>query len=130
MFEALRIAPTAVTAASSRRLRFLANVDPVDAARAREGLSPETTLVLVISKTFTTAETILNARTMRTWIVDALGADAVLKHMVAVNTNLKGVEDFGINPDNAFGLSGRSLHCLLRSRRCASGTTVRFRSCL
>lgn len=103
VFEALRMDPTAATAASGRHLRFLANVDPVDAARAREGLNPETTLVLVISKTFTTAETMLNARTMRTWIVDALGADAVSKHMVAVSTNLKGVEDFGINPDNAFG---------------------------
>lgn len=103
VFEALRMDPTAAAAASGRRLRFLANVDPVDAARAREGLNPETTLVLVISKTFTTAETMLNARTIRAWIVDALGADAVSKHMVAVSTNLKAVEEFGINPDNAFG---------------------------
>ena len=48
-----------------RNLRFLANVDPVDVARALNGLRPETTLVVVISKTFTTAETMLNARTVR-----------------------------------------------------------------
>lgn len=103
VFEALRMDSKAGAAASGRRLRFLANVDPVDVARAREGLNPETTLVLVISKTFTTAETMLNARTMRAWIVDALGTDAVAKHMVAVSTNLKGVADFGIDPENAFG---------------------------
>ena len=48
-----------------RRLRFLANVDPVDVAKALNALSPETTLVIVISKTFTTTETMLNARTVR-----------------------------------------------------------------
>lgn len=103
VYEALRMDPKAAAAAKGRRLRFLANVDPVDAFRAREGLDPETTLVLVISKTFTTAETMLNAKTMRSWIIDAMGPDAVAKHMVAVSTNLKGVEDFGIDPENAFG---------------------------
>lgn len=103
VYEALRMDPTAKAAAEGRRLRFLANVDPVDVERAREGLDPETTMVLVISKTFTTAETMLNARTMRKWFVDSLGEDAVAKHMVAVSTNLKGVEEFGIDPVNAFG---------------------------
>lgn len=51
--------------AEGRQLRFLANVDPVDVARALNGLKPETTLVVVVSKTFTTAETMLNARTVR-----------------------------------------------------------------
>ena len=51
--------------ARGRNLRFLANVDPVDVARALNGLKPETTLVVVVSKTFTTAETMLNARTVR-----------------------------------------------------------------
>ena len=60
-----------------RRLRFLANVDPIDVSRAFEGLDPETTLVIVISKTFTTAETMMNARTARDWVVKALGAEAV-----------------------------------------------------
>lgn len=103
VYEALRMHPKAKEAAHGRRLRFLANVDPVDVARAQEGLNPETTLVLVISKTFTTAETMLNARTMRSWIVKALGEDAVAKHMIAVSTNLKAVADFGIDPTNAFG---------------------------
>lgn len=48
-----------------RTLRFLANVDPVDVARALNGLDPETTMAVVVSKTFTTAETMLNARTVR-----------------------------------------------------------------
>ncbi len=84
------------------QLRFLANVDPVDVARALNGLNQETTLVVIVSKTFTTAETMLNARTVRSWIVSALGKDAVAKHMVAVSTNLKLVKEFGIDPANAF----------------------------
>jgi glucose-6-phosphate isomerase len=83
-------------------LRFLANVDPVDVARALNGLDQETTLVVIVSKTFTTAETMLNARTVRSWIMSALGKEAVAKHMVAVSTNLKLVADFGIDPNNAF----------------------------
>ena len=89
-------------AARGRQLRFLANVDPVDVARSLQGLDPEETLVVVVSKTFTTAETMLNARTVRTWIKSTLGDDAVEKHMVAVSTNLKLVKDFGIDPANAF----------------------------
>lgn len=84
------------------QLRFLANVDPVDYARAIQGLDPATTLVVIISKTFTTAETMLNARTMRQWITSELGEDAVAKHMVAVSTNHKLVEEFGIDPKNTF----------------------------
>ena len=55
----------AAVEAEGRQLRFLANVDPVDVARALNGLKQETTLVVVVSKTFTTAETMLNARTVR-----------------------------------------------------------------
>ncbi|CAN1835729.1 Glucose-6-phosphate isomerase, cytosolic [Linum perenne] len=80
----------------------LANVDPIDVARNIAGLNPETTLVVVVSKTFTTAETMLNARTIRTWISKELGPSAVAKHMVAVSTNLTLVEKFGIDPKNAF----------------------------
>mmetsp|Transcript_9940 Transcript_9940/g.27047 ORF Transcript_9940/g.27047 Transcript_9940/m.27047 type:complete len:690 (+) Transcript_9940:2040-4109(+) len=96
-------------AASGRKLRFLANVDPVDVAKALHQLDPEETLVVVISKTFTTTETMLNARTVRTWLTNELAqlgykpTDAVAKHMVAVSTNLKLVEEFGIDPENAFG---------------------------
>jgi glucose-6-phosphate isomerase len=55
------------------RLRFLSNVDPVDVRRTLYDLDPEETLVIVISKTFTTAETMLNARTARQWLWDAMG---------------------------------------------------------
>lgn len=103
VYEALRADPACAKAAAGRRLRFLANVDPVDVTRALEGYNPETTLAIVISKTFTTAETMLNARTLRRWFNQALGEGAVGKHMIAVSTNLKGVADFGINPDNTFG---------------------------
>ncbi|KAG7670280.1 hypothetical protein Ndes2526B_g00020 [Nannochloris sp. 'desiccata'] len=96
-------------AARGRRLRFLANVDPVDVAKALHELDPETTMVVVISKTFTTTETMLNARTVRTWLTTELAlqgykeADAVSKHMVAVSTNIPLVKEFGIDPENAFG---------------------------
>nr|XP_043614977.1 glucose-6-phosphate isomerase, cytosolic [Erigeron canadensis] len=99
---ALQTDPEASKSAGGRQLRFLANVDPVDVARNISGLDPETTLVVVVSKTFTTAETMLNARTLREWISSALGPQAVSKHMVAVSTNLKLVEKFGIDPNNAF----------------------------
>nr|GME00555.1 glucose-6-phosphate isomerase, cytosolic [Ipomoea batatas] len=99
---ALQTEPEAMECAKGRQLRFLANVDPIDIARNITGLNPETTLVVVVSKTFTTAETMLNARTMREWISSALGPEAVAKHMVAVSTNLTLVEKFGIDPNNAF----------------------------
>ncbi|CAN7027862.1 unnamed protein product [Brassica oleracea var. botrytis] len=99
---ALQTDPEAAECAKGRQLRFLANIDPVDVARNISGLNPETTLVVVVSKTFTTAETMLNARTLRNWITTALGAQAVAKHMVAVSTNLALVEKFGIDPNNAF----------------------------
>ncbi|KAI3761199.1 hypothetical protein L1987_51610 [Smallanthus sonchifolius] len=99
---ALQTDSEASKSAGGRQLRFLANVDPVDVARNISGLNLETTLVVVVSKTFTTAETMLNARTLREWISSALGQQAVSKHMVAVSTNLKLVEKFGIDPNNAF----------------------------
>ncbi|XP_050217981.1 glucose-6-phosphate isomerase, cytosolic [Mercurialis annua] len=99
---ALQTDPEAKKSAKGRQLQFLANVDPIDVARNIAGLSPETTLVVVVSKTFTTAETMLNARTLRAWISKELGPSAVAKHMVAVSTNLTLVEKFGIDPNNAF----------------------------
>lgn len=99
---ALQTDPEASKSAKGRQLRFLANVDPIDVARNIYGLNPETTLVVVVSKTFTTAETMLNARTLRAWISKELGPSAVAKHMVAVSTNLALVEKFGIDPKNAF----------------------------
>ncbi|KAJ9186596.1 hypothetical protein P3X46_002146 [Hevea brasiliensis] len=99
---ALQTDPEASRFAKGRQLQFLANVDPIDVAKNIAGLSPETTLVVVVSKTFTTAETMLNARTLRAWISKELGPSAVAKHMVAVSTNLTLVEKFGIDPNNAF----------------------------
>jgi len=101
--EALRTDPDCAAAAAGRRLRFLANVDPIDITRVLADLDPARTLVVVISKTFTTAETMLNARALREWLRKALGEEAVGTQMVAVSSNLEGVEDFGIDPDNAFG---------------------------
>ncbi|KAI9905518.1 hypothetical protein PsorP6_014023 [Peronosclerospora sorghi] len=109
VFEALRHEPVAQVAAEGRTLRFLANVDPVDVARATCGLNPEETLVIVVSKTFTTAETMLNARTLRKWIVDDLTkkgsseADAVAKHVVAASSAVPLVEAFGIDRAHIFG---------------------------
>lgn len=88
VFEALRTDPVASGLAKGRTLRFLANVDPVDVARALAGLNPELTLVIIVSKTFTTAETMLNARTVKNWLLtslpDASPTDVIRQHMIAV----------------------------------------------
>jgi glucose-6-phosphate isomerase len=84
-------------------VRYVANVDPADVAEALTGLDPATTLFIVCSKTFTTLETLTNARTARTWLVAALGEDAVADHFVAVSTNAEGVAEFGIDTANMFG---------------------------
>ncbi|MCO5309376.1 MAG: glucose-6-phosphate isomerase [Austwickia sp.] len=98
--------------------RFISNIDPTDAAQKTADLDPETTLVIVASKTFTTLETLTNARLVRTWLLEALRAagalddaagsgrtqaDAIAKHFVAVSTALDKVAAFGIDPQNAFG---------------------------
>jgi len=97
------------------RCRFISNIDPTDAAQKTADLDPETTLVIVASKTFTTLETLTNARLVRTWLLDALASagaidgsqtsrkEAVAKHFVAVSTALDKVTEFGIDPQNAFG---------------------------
>ena len=83
--------------------RFVSNVDGDDAYEALRDLDPASTLFIVSSKTFTTVETLMNAKTCRKWLVDALGDGAVAKHFVAVSTNATEVEAFGINTDNMFG---------------------------
>jgi glucose-6-phosphate isomerase len=83
--------------------RFVSNVDATDVVEATRDLDPAQTLAIVSSKTFTTAETMANARAVRDWLVTALGEDAVPRHMVAVSTNLEEVARFGIDPANAFG---------------------------
>ena len=84
--------------------RFVSNVDGTDFAEATRDLDPEETLFIVSSKTFTTLETMTNARTAREWALDALGDEAAIaKHFVAVSTNAEGVSEFGIDTDNMFG---------------------------
>ncbi|BBY45909.1 glucose-6-phosphate isomerase [Mycolicibacterium celeriflavum] len=83
--------------------RFVSNVDPADLVAKLDGLDPATTLFIVASKTFSTLETLTNATAARRWLTDALGDAAVAKHFVAVSTNKKLVDDFGINTENMFG---------------------------
>jgi glucose-6-phosphate isomerase len=83
--------------------RFVSNVDPADLVAKLAGLDPATTLFIVASKTFSTLETLTNATAARRWLTDALGDAAVSKHFVAVSTNKKLVDGFGINTDNMFG---------------------------
>nr|WP_226344828.1 glucose-6-phosphate isomerase [Agilicoccus flavus] len=106
VYEALRpYAQEGLTA------RFVSNIDPTDIAETTADLDPETTLFIVASKTFTTLETLTNARLAKAWLLRELGLEpgsdaakeAVATHFVAVSTALDKVADFGIDPDNAFG---------------------------
>ncbi|MEU8319013.1 glucose-6-phosphate isomerase [Nonomuraea sp. NPDC048881] len=83
--------------------RFVSNIDPADILGNLRDLDPATTLFVVASKTFTTLETLTNARVARSWLVGALGEDAVAKHFVAVSTNAGKVAEFGIDTENMFG---------------------------
>src|SRR5690606_27960824 len=82
--------------------RFVSNVDGADLHWALHDLDPSTTLFVVASKTFTTQETLANARAARRWLTDELGPDAVGRHFVAVSTNADAVADFGIDTSNMF----------------------------
>lgn len=81
---------------------FISNIDGTACAEVLNKVNPETTLFIVCSKTFTTIETLTNARTCRKWLVDALGEPAVAKHFVAVSTNAAEVARFGIDTENMF----------------------------
>jgi glucose-6-phosphate isomerase len=84
--------------------RFVSNVDSTDFAEATRGLAADDTLFIVSSKTFTTLETMTNARTAREWALAALGDEsAIAKHFVAVSTNAEEVSKFGIDTNNMFG---------------------------
>ncbi len=95
--------------------RFVSNIDPSDIFEKTHDLDPETVLFIVASKTFTTLETMTNARMAKNWLLNSLQShhgleptdtrrrEAISKHFVAVSTNLEAVEDFGIDPQNAFG---------------------------
>ncbi len=81
---------------------FISNIDGTACAEVLNKLNPETTLFIVASKTFTTIETLTNAKTCRHWLTEALGEHAVAKHFVALSTNKAEVEKFGINAENMF----------------------------
>jgi glucose-6-phosphate isomerase len=84
--------------------RFVSNVDGTDFAEATRDLDPAETLFIISSKTFTTLETMTNAHTARDWSLRALGDEkAIARHFVAVSTNAKDVERFGIDTANMFG---------------------------
>ena len=89
----------------SLTFRFVSNIDGTDFVEAVRDLDPEETLFIVSSKTFTTLETMTNARTAREWSLAGLGGDAasVAKHFVAVSTNAAEVATFGIDTANMFG---------------------------
>jgi glucose-6-phosphate isomerase len=89
------------------KLVFVANVDGTDFATKTAGLNPEETLFVIVSKTFTTAETMMNAKTAKKWMLDGLKgkaseADIIKKHFVAVSTAKEKVEAFGIDSENMF----------------------------
>ncbi|MGW3410025.1 glucose-6-phosphate isomerase [Streptomyces sp. NPDC000888] len=86
-------------------VRFVSNVDGADLHEAVRDLDPAETLFIIASKTFTTIETITNATSARSWLLDGLGGDekAVAKHFVALSTNAGKVADFGIDTANMFG---------------------------
>jgi len=84
--------------------RFISNIDGTDFVESTRDLDPAETLFIVSSKSFSTLETMTNAHTARTWLVNHLGSDqAVAKHFVAVSTNGEAVRKFGIDPENMFG---------------------------
>jgi glucose-6-phosphate isomerase len=87
------------------RFRLVSNIDGTDIREATADLDPAETLFIVASKTFTTLETLTNARTARDWLLTGLGGDqaAVAKHFVAVSTNAEKVAEFGIDTANMFG---------------------------
>ena len=83
-------------------VEFVSNVDATDLAEALGRSDPATTLFVVASKTFTTQETLTNARSAREWLAAALGEDAVPRHFVALSSNADAVAAFGIAPENMF----------------------------
>jgi glucose-6-phosphate isomerase len=86
------------------RFRFVSNVDATDLIEATRDLDPAETLFVVSSKTFTTLETMINARSAREWLLASLGDErAVARHFVAVSTNAAAVSEFGIDTERMFG---------------------------
>ncbi len=112
VYEAIRYHEECKKAGKGFTLKFLPNVDPVDFVRVTEDLNPEQTLFIINSKTLTTAETMLNARTCRNWLWERYSTKIsnmtedrkkiVARHMCAVSTNLKETKAFGIEDENVF----------------------------
>ena len=91
---------------SSRlKTHFVSNVDGDHVLEILKDLNPETTLFIIVSKTFTTQETISNATTIKKWLVTKLGEKSVASHFAAVSTNKKEIKNFGINPDFVFPMN-------------------------
>jgi glucose-6-phosphate isomerase len=83
-------------------VHFVSNVDGDHVNEIIKKLNPETTLFVIVSKTFTTQETLTNSETIRKWFLEAAKQEDVAKHFVAVSTNIAKVTEFGIDPDNVF----------------------------
>lgn len=83
-------------------IHFVSNIDGDHAQEIIKKLNPETTLFVIVSKTFTTQETLTNSETIKSWFLKSASQNDVAKHFVAVSTNLKNVTEFGIHPDNVF----------------------------
>ncbi|MEO8240243.1 MAG: glucose-6-phosphate isomerase [Flavobacterium sp.] len=83
-------------------LHFVSNVDGDHVNEVIKKLNPETTLFLIVSKTFTTQETLTNSETIKEWFLKSAAQEDIAKHFVAVSTNIQKVTEFGINPDNVF----------------------------
>ena len=102
------LGPAMVCAALERykstdlNLHFISNVDGWTLASLLKNLNPETTLCIVNSKTFTTPETLQNAKTIKSWLYEALGTQSDKKHLIGVTANKKQAEIFGISPENIF----------------------------
>ncbi len=90
--------------ADGPRISFVSNVDGCDLGHALAGADPATTLFVVCSKTFTTQETLANARSARAWLADALGTAAVRAHFAAVSVNAQAMDAFGVHPDYRFAI--------------------------
>lgn len=84
------------------KVHFVSNVDGDHVQEVIKDLNPETTLFVIVSKSFSTQETLSNSTTIRTWFRKKAPVDAVAKHFVAVSSNVPAVEDFGIEKDNIF----------------------------
>jgi glucose-6-phosphate isomerase len=100
-----KMVDTALKAYGKETLKahFVSNVDQVDIVETLKPLNPETTLFLISSKTFTTQETMTNARSARNWFLASAGDPAhISKHFVAISTNEEKVQEFGIDLDNMF----------------------------